>query len=86
MLDRSHVADLLLVLTRQFAPGLPARDALARSASLGEFGLTSMAVVRLMLSIEAAFAIAIPDAELIQAQIHYKSPRYVDPFGRARYW
>jgi acyl carrier protein len=45
-----------------------------------------MAAVRLMLSIEAAFAIAIPDAELIQAQIHYKSPRYVDPFGRARYW
>ena len=60
MLDRSHVVDSLLVLTRQFAPGLPARDALA----LRESGLTSMAAVRLMLSIEAAFAIAIPDAEL----------------------
>ena len=63
MLDRSHVADSLLVLTRQFAPGLPARDALARSPA-AESGLTSMAAVRLMLSIEAAFAIAIPDAEL----------------------
>ena len=64
MLDHSHVVDSLLVLTRQFAPGLPARDALARSAPLRESGLTSMAAVRLMLSIEAAFAIAIPDAEL----------------------
>ncbi|MFZ0210093.1 MAG: phosphopantetheine-binding protein [Roseiarcus sp.] len=62
MLDRSQVVDSLLVLTRQFA--LPARDALARSAPLRESGLTSMAAVRLMLSIEAAFAIAIPDAEL----------------------
>ena len=64
MLDRSHVVDSLLVLTRQFAPGLPARDALARSAPLRESGLTSMAAVRLMLSIEAVFAIAIPDGEL----------------------
>ena len=64
MLDRSHPVDSLLILTRQFAPGLPARDALARSAPLREAGLTSMAAVRLMLSIEAAYAIAIPDAEL----------------------
>lgn len=64
MLDRSYVVDSLLALTRQFAPGLPASDALARSAPLREAGLTSMAAVRLMLSIEAAFAIAIPDTEL----------------------
>ena len=64
MLDRSHVVDSLLVLTRQFAPDLPAQDALARSAPLRESGLTSMAAVRLMLSIEAVFAIAIPDGEL----------------------
>jgi acyl carrier protein len=64
MLDRSHPVDSLLVLTRQFAPSLPAGDVLARSALLREAGLTSMAAVRLMLSIEAAYAIAIPDAEL----------------------
>ena len=64
MLDRSHPVDNLLVLTRQFAPGLPAEDELARSAPLWEAGLTSLAAVRLMLAIEAAFAIAIPDAEL----------------------
>jgi acyl carrier protein len=64
MLDRTNPVDSLLALTRQFAPDLPASDALARSASLREAGLTSMAAVRLMLSIEAAFAIAIPDAEL----------------------
>jgi acyl carrier protein len=64
MLDRVDTADRLLALARPFAPGLPASDALARSASLSEAGLTSMAAVRLMLAIEAAFEIAIPDAEL----------------------
>jgi acyl carrier protein len=64
MLDHANVVDSLIALARQFAPGLPASDALARSAPLREAGLTSMAAVRLMLSIEAAFAIAIPDAEL----------------------
>ena len=64
MLDRADVVDNLLALTRQFAPGLPTSDALARSASLRDAGLTSMAAVRLMLSIEAVFAIAIPDGEL----------------------
>ena len=64
MLDHADVVDSLLALARQFAPSLPLSDALARSASLREAGLTSMAAVRLMLSIEAAFAIAIPDAEL----------------------
>ena len=64
MLDRANLVDNLLALTRQFAPGLPASDARARSASLRDAGLTSMAAVRLMLSIEAVFAIAIPDGEL----------------------
>jgi acyl carrier protein len=64
MLDHVNVVDDLLALTRQFAPGLPASDAVARSASLRDAGLTSLAAVRLMLSIEAVFAIAIPDGEL----------------------
>ena len=64
MLDHVNVVDDLLALTRQFAPGLPDSDAVARSASLRDAGLTSLAAVRLMLSIEAVFAIAIPDGEL----------------------
>lgn len=64
MLDRVDVADRILELTRPFAPGLPASSELARSASLSDAGLTSMGTVRLMLAIEAAFAIVIPDAEL----------------------
>jgi acyl carrier protein len=64
MLDRVDLASRLLALARPFAPGLPASDALARSASLANAGLTSMAAVRLMLAVEAAFDIAIPDAEL----------------------
>jgi acyl carrier protein len=51
-------------LVREFAPGLPAALARARDANLHEAGLTSMATVRLMLAIEAAFDLAIPDAEL----------------------
>jgi len=51
-------------LVREFAPGLPAEFSRARDANLHEAGLTSMATVRLMLTIEAAFDLAIPDAEL----------------------
>ena len=51
-------------LLREFAPDLPAERAQARDASLHDAGLTSMATVRLMLAIEAAYGLAIPDADL----------------------
>ena len=51
-------------LAREFAPALPGDPALARDADLREAGLTSMATVKLMLAIEAAYDVAIPDAEL----------------------
>ncbi|THD46406.1 MAG: acyl carrier protein [Bradyrhizobium sp.] len=51
-------------LASEFAPGLPADPERARGADLRDCGLTSMASVRLMLAIEAAFGVAIPDAEL----------------------
>ncbi len=51
-------------LAREFAPALPGDLALARDADLREAGLTSMATVKLMLAIEAAYDVAIPDAEL----------------------
>jgi acyl carrier protein len=51
-------------LAREFAPALPDDPQRAREANLQEAGLTSMATVRLMLAVEAAYDVAIPDAEL----------------------
>ncbi|MGD0640337.1 MAG: phosphopantetheine-binding protein [Roseiarcus sp.] len=51
-------------LAREFAPGLPSDPASAWDANLQDAGLTSMASVKLMLAIEAAFDIAIPDEDL----------------------
>jgi acyl carrier protein len=64
MLDRVSVADRLTDIVRGHAPYLPSDPVAAVGANLADAGLTSMAAVRLMLSLEAAFAIAIPDAEL----------------------
>lgn len=51
-------------LAREFAPALPADRGRARDANLQDAGLTSMTTVKLMLAIEAAYGLAIPDAEL----------------------
>ncbi len=64
MLDCVHFDDRLIDLIKPFAPELPKSQAVARALPLRNAGLTSMGAVRLMLAIEAAFEIAIPDAEL----------------------
>ena len=64
MSDRVAFDSKLGDLAREFAPALPDDTALARDADLHEAGLTSMATVKLMLAIEAAYDVAIPDAEL----------------------
>jgi acyl carrier protein len=64
MLARPDIATSVLHLLRQHAPELPALDAEAAVASLPRAGLTSMAAVKLMLALEAEFAIAIPDPDL----------------------
>jgi acyl carrier protein len=64
MSDRVAFDSRLGDLAREFAPGLPSDPALARDADLREAGLASMASVKLMLAIEAAYDVAIPDAEL----------------------
>jgi acyl carrier protein len=51
-------------LVREFAPALPDDPTRARNADLHDCGLTSMATVKLMLAIEAAYDLVIPDAEL----------------------
>ena len=65
--DHGDIGQILLELARRVASGLPASQLHARELSLPDAGLTSMGAVRLMLAIEAAFNIAIPDAELTPA-------------------
>ena len=64
MSDRVALVSKLGDLARAFASALPGDPALARDADLREAGLTSMATVKLMLAIEAAYDVAIPDADL----------------------
>ncbi|HYA72316.1 MAG TPA: phosphopantetheine-binding protein [Roseiarcus sp.] len=64
MLDSARADDLISDMAREFAPGLPSDEAHARGANLQDAGLTSIATVKLMLAIEAAYDIAIPDADL----------------------
>ena len=64
MLDRVFVDDRIPKMVREFAPALPSDPMQAREADLPDVGLTSVASVKLMLAIEAAFDIAIPDADL----------------------
>jgi acyl carrier protein len=64
MLDCAPAHDSIAEMARAFAPGLPPDDAAARNANLLDAGLTSMASVKLMLAIEAAYDIAIPDDDL----------------------
>ena len=64
MSDRAALDSKLGSLAREFAPALPGDPKQARDADLHEAGLTSMATVKLMLAIEAAYDVAIPDAEL----------------------
>ena len=64
MSDRAALDSKLGALAREFAPALPDDPKLARDADLHEAGLTAMATVKLMLAVEAAYDVAIPDAEL----------------------
>ncbi len=64
MLDKVNLGQRLFDLVRPFAPELPNTLDEARAAGLRDTGLTSLAAVRLMLEIEAAFDLVIPDAEL----------------------
>jgi acyl carrier protein len=64
MSDRVTLDSKLGDLAREFAPALPSDPVAARDVDLHDAGLTSMATVKLMLAIEAAYDVAIPDAEL----------------------
>ena len=64
MLDITSVASRLIDMVRSVAPGLSDVAGDPSTADLREAGLTSISAVRLMLEIEAAFDIAIPDSDL----------------------
>ncbi len=64
MLDITPIASRLLEMARAVAPGLDDIQGNLSSVNLREAGLTSISAVRLMLEIEAAFDIGIPDGDL----------------------
>ena len=64
MLDRAALTDQVVDIVRQVMPAPSAPADLAAEADLYNAGLTSMAMVKLMLAVEVAFDIAIPDADL----------------------
>jgi acyl carrier protein len=64
MLDKTSITSILLDLARTAAPRLGEATGDLHTANLREAGMTSVAAVRFMLEIEAAFDIAIPDSEL----------------------
>ena len=61
MLDCAVLTEQVMEVVRQVVPG---RSSLAAEADLYDAGLTSMAMVKLMLAVEVEFDIAIPDADL----------------------
>jgi acyl carrier protein len=64
MLDRIATTNQVAEIVHQALPPGSATEALSRDANLYDAGLTSMAMVKLMLAVEVAFDISIPDEDL----------------------
>jgi acyl carrier protein len=64
MLDRAALTAPIQELVIRALPVPAASGKIDPDADLHAVGLTSMAMVRLMLAVEAAFDVSIPDAEL----------------------
>lgn len=64
MLDTSSMSSRILDLAHAAAPRLSDVVGDPLTANLKEAGLASVSAVRLMLEVEAAFDVAIPDSEL----------------------
>jgi acyl carrier protein len=65
MLDRATLTSRVIEVVRRTMPGQPASADLSEQTDLYDAGLTSMAMVKLMLAIEVEFDISIPDADLL---------------------
>ena len=64
MLDMPAMSVRLLELAREAAPRFAEVSGDPMTVNLKDAGLASVAAVRLMLEVEAAFDVAIPDSEL----------------------
>jgi acyl carrier protein len=64
MLDRAALIVQVIEIVRQAMPERSLIANLANDANLYDAGLTSMAMVKLMLAVEVEFDISIPDADL----------------------
>ena len=64
MLDCVDLTEQVVQIVRQAMPERSPPVEFGRHADLYEAGLTSMAMVKLMLAAEVAFDISIPDADL----------------------
>ncbi len=65
MLDRTHsTADRIAELVRQILAKRGLDRAVDRNADLSEAGLSSLDTVNLMLAVEAAFGVKIPDRDM----------------------
>jgi acyl carrier protein len=64
MLDKTSLTSRLLEIAYAAAPRLADVEGDPTSADLRAAGLSSMAAVRMMLEIEAAFNLTIPDSDL----------------------
>ena len=67
MLDRPFLNVPISDIVRQAIPGLPERAEIGADRDLRDVGLTSVGSVNLMLALEAAYDLAIPDEELTPA-------------------
>jgi acyl carrier protein len=67
MLDRPFLYVPISDIVRQAIPGLPPQAEIADDQDLRDIGLTSVGSVNLMLALEAAYDLAIPDEELTPA-------------------
>jgi acyl carrier protein len=64
MLDRADMTSRLVEIVRQVMPEKSALVSLAGETDLYGAGLTSMAMVKLMLAVEVEFDVSIPDEDL----------------------
>jgi acyl carrier protein len=64
MLDHAALTDRVVEIVRKVMPEQSSHVALTNTADLYDAGLTSMAMVKLMLAVEVEFDISIPDADL----------------------
>jgi acyl carrier protein len=65
MLDRAVLTSRVTAVVRHTMPDLPTVASLSTHDDLYNAGLTSMAMVKLMLAVEVEFDISIPDADLL---------------------